>query len=122
MTDIDPAKAADAKILIVDDQKPNVELLQMLLEMAGYRDVTGITDPRLALDLHVKRRFDLILLDIRMPHMDGFEVMKQLSEVTRNDYLPVLVLTAENEEKPASKPSNWVPKTSSPSHLSKPKS
>ena len=93
-------KSANAKILIVDDQRANVELLEMILEMAGYSDVTSVTDPRLVLDLYLERRFDLILLDIRMPHLDGFQVMEQLSAVTRddNDYLPVLVLTAEKEE------------------------
>jgi len=88
----------DAKILIVDDQRPNVELLEMILELAGYNDVTGITDPRLVQDLYLERRFDLILLDIRMPHLDGFQVMEQLSTVVGDDYLPVLVLTAEKEE------------------------
>jgi len=89
---------AKAKILIVDDQQANVELLEMILEMAGYSDVTSVTDPRLVLDLYAERRFDLILLDIRMPHLDGFQVMEQLSAVIRDDYLPVLVLTAEKEE------------------------
>lgn len=87
-----------AKILIVDDLQSNVELLEMMLDIAGYRDVTGITDPRLVLDQHLARQFDLILLDIRMPHMDGFQVMEQLSEAIENDYIPVLVLTAEQEE------------------------
>jgi len=91
-------QGAKAKILIVDDQRPNVELLEMILELAGYSDVTGITDPRLVLDLYLERHFDLILLDIRMPHLDGFQVMEQLSAVIRDDYLPVLVLTAEKEE------------------------
>jgi len=91
-------KSVDAKILIVDDQKPNVELLEMILELAGYSSVTGITDPRLVLDLYLEHHFDLILLDIRMPHLDGFQVMEQLSAVIQDDYLPVLVLTAEKEE------------------------
>ena len=91
-------KSADAKILIVDDQQANVELLEMILEMAGYTDVTSVTDPRLVLELYLERRFDLILLDIRMPHLDGFQVMEQLSAVIQDDYLPVLVLTAEKEE------------------------
>lgn len=90
---------AAAKILIVDDQEANVELLEMMLDLAGYTDVTGITDSRLALDFYKKNRFDLVLLDLRMPHIDGYELLTQLSEVIENDYLPVLVLTAETEHK-----------------------
>ena len=91
-------KNTNATILIVDDQEENVLLLEMMLGKAGYTDVTGITDPRLVLELHQEHRYDLILLDLRMPHLDGFQVMEQLSGAIRDDYLPVLVLTAEQEE------------------------
>jgi len=89
---------ADAKILIVDDQQTNVDLLVSMLEIAGYKDLTGLTDPGRVRDLHLESRFDLILLDLKMPEIDGFEVLRQLSGITVEDYAPVLVLTAVIEE------------------------
>jgi len=87
-----------SRILIVDDNPSNVKLLEAMLEIAGYEDVRGITDPRLVLPLHQEARFDLILLDIRMPHLDGIQVMEQLAGAIDDDYLPVLVLTAEKDK------------------------
>ncbi|WP_085906695.1 response regulator [Kiloniella majae] len=87
-----------AKILIVDDQIANVQLLEMILKKAGYTNITSLTDSRLVADLHQEHGFDLILLDIRMPHMDGFQVIEQLSLQIKNDYLPVAVLTAQQED------------------------
>ncbi|MGO1120614.1 ATP-binding response regulator [Rhodovibrionaceae bacterium A322] len=98
MTQLADKSCANAKILIVDDQKANVELLELMLDLAGYKNVTGITDPTQTYKLHVTQRFDLILLDIRMPKMDGLQVMKQLADVTEDDYLPILIMTAEQEE------------------------
>jgi putative two-component system response regulator len=90
-------QAPGAKILIVDDNPTNVVLLEKILQQEGYTDVHGTTDPRAVKALHLERRFDLILLDIRMPLMDGFEVMEDLAEVIENDYLPVLVPTAQTD-------------------------
>ena len=87
-----------SRILIVDDNPANVRLLEAMLEIAGYEDVRGVTDPRLVLSLHREARFDLILLDIRMPHLDGIQVMEQLAGAIKDDYLPVLVLTAEKDK------------------------
>lgn len=87
-----------AKILIVDDQIANVQLLEMILKKAGYTNVTSLTDSRVVAELHQAQGFDLILLDIRMPHMDGFQVIEQLSLQIKNDYLPVAVLTAQQED------------------------
>ncbi len=89
-----------ARILIVDDTPANVKLLEMLLEQAGYVNVTSVTDPRQVVPLQEKNNFDLILLDIRMPHMSGLEVMaalKKLNHLNHNDYLPILVLTAQTD-------------------------
>lgn len=86
-----------ARILIVDDKPANVALLEAILKGEGYSEVTGVTDPRLVKELYEKWRFDIILLDIRMPHMSGFEVMEQLNEITGDDYLPILVLTAQSD-------------------------
>jgi signal transduction histidine kinase len=86
----------NARILIVDDQVANVSLLQNMLNRIGYNDLLCVTDSREVMR-HVEQfKPDLILLDINMPHLNGFEVMKQLAAVvSRERYLPVLVLTAD---------------------------
>lgn len=87
-----------SRILVVDDTPANLALLQALLEEAGYEHVMIESDPRNVALLHVKHDFDLILLDLRMPHLDGFGVMQQLRERSgEQDFLPVLVLTAQND-------------------------
>jgi len=86
-----------ARILIVDDKPANVALLEAILKSDGYTNVQSVTDPRLVKELHDKWQFDIILLDIRMPHMSGFEVMEQLLDKIEDDYLPVLVLTAQSD-------------------------
>ncbi|MBT7942413.1 MAG: response regulator [Alphaproteobacteria bacterium] len=90
-------KNLSARILIVDDLADNVELLEMMLMAAGYTNITSTTDPTQVLDLYRKWRYDLILLDLRMPVMDGFAIMEALTSAIKNDYLPILVLTAERE-------------------------
>ena len=85
----------DARILIVDDQPANVTLLEDMLEMAGYTQVSSTTDPTEVFALDQQTPFDLILLDLLMPVMDGFEVMEQLKATHADDYLPVLVITAQ---------------------------
>ena len=84
-----------ASILIVDDQKANVLLLEQTLRGAGYTAVTSTTDSREVCDLHRRNRYGLILLDLQMPGMDGFQVMDGLKEIDDDDYLPVLVVTAQ---------------------------
>jgi putative two-component system response regulator len=91
-------KLRGAKILIVDDNPVNIRLLQETVEHAGYSSITTATDPRDVEGLFDSRSYDLILLDIRMPHMDGFEVMDILSKKINDDYLPVIVLTAQTDE------------------------
>ncbi|MGO8732496.1 MAG: PP2C family protein-serine/threonine phosphatase [Terriglobia bacterium] len=85
----------NAKILIVDDQKTNVLLLERILRGAGHAAVTSTMDPREVCELHRQNRYDLILLDLQMPGMDGFQVMEGLKEIETEGYLPVLVITAE---------------------------
>mgnify|MGYP000199267757 CR=1 FL=1 len=87
----------DAEILIVDDKPENVQLLEMMLSYSGYTKVRSTTDSREVLGLYRDNDFDLILLDIRMPHLDGFQVMEQLSDNIKDGYLPVLILTAQND-------------------------
>ena len=89
----------NAKILIVDDQQVNVLLLDRMLRGAGYVSVTSTTNPREVRALHRQNRYDLILLDLQMPGMDGFQVMEELKEVEAGDYLPVLVITAQPDHK-----------------------
>jgi PAS domain S-box-containing protein len=84
-----------ARILIVDDQDANVQLLQQLLADAGYTSVTATMDPREVCALHRKHQYDLILLDLQMPGMDGFQVIEGLKTSVVDDYLPVIVFTAQ---------------------------
>jgi len=84
-----------ANILIVDDIPTNIQLLKKILASAGYENIFSTSDPREALPLYVDNNIDLLLLDIRMPHLSGFDVMEQLKASIPNDYLPIMVLTAE---------------------------
>ena len=84
-----------ARILIVDDQEPNVSLLEQLLGEAGYSGVTSTMNPKEVCALHRKNGYDLILLDLQMPGMDGFQVMEGLKTNDADSYLPVIVLTAQ---------------------------
>jgi len=84
-----------AKILIVDDQEANVSLLAALLAEAGYTSVTSTMKPLEVGALHRRNSYDLILLDLQMPGTDGFEVIEGLKTNDADDYLPVIVLTAQ---------------------------
>lgn len=85
-----------ARILIVDDQDSNVVLLQSILERAGYTRLTGTTDPRTVIPLFAQEAPDLILLDLTMPHLDGFQILELLRErIPAETYLPILILTAD---------------------------
>lgn len=85
----------NASILIVDDQEANVLLLEQVLRSAGYTRITSTMDPQAVRALHQQHRYDLILLDLQMPEMDGFEVMEGLRDIEAGSYLPVLVITAQ---------------------------
>jgi PAS domain S-box-containing protein len=84
-----------ANILIVDDQESNIALLEQVLTEAGYTGVTSTMNPEEVCALHRKNRYDLILLDLQMPAMDGFQVMEALKTNIADRYLPVIVLTAQ---------------------------
>jgi PAS domain S-box-containing protein len=92
---LSPPDILNASILIVDDQEPNVKLLERLLGEAGYANVASTTRPQDVSALYRENRYDLILLDLQMPGMDGFEVMESLKECLAGSYLPVVVLTAQ---------------------------
>jgi two-component system sensor histidine kinase/response regulator len=86
----------NAHILIVDDKVANIELLEDLLEQNGYTNVKSTTDPRQVVGLVASFNPDIILLDLMMPYMSGFEVMEELNKTISIDtYIPILVLTAE---------------------------
>ena len=92
----DPAGLADFRILIVDDQKPILEALTMVLEVSGYKNVQGLDDSRRLLAVFQEFRPDLILLDLHMPHLDGIAALDELAKVIpRDDYLPILMLTGD---------------------------
>ena len=89
------AEIFNASLLIVDDQEANIALLEQVLAEAGYTQVTSTMDPQQVCALHRKNRYDLILLDLQMPVMDGFQVIEALKTNDADAYLPVLVITAQ---------------------------
>lgn len=86
-----------AKILIVDDDPKNVAVIQQVMEMAGYVNIHFTSDPREVCGLYQKIWPDLLLLDLNMPYMDGFQVMEELKKIEQRDYIPILVLTAQTD-------------------------
>lgn len=84
-----------ARILIVDDQVANVQLLQQLLAEAGYTGVETTMDPQQVCPMHQSKPYDLILLDLQMPTMDGFKVLECLNQIEVGGYAPVMVMTAQ---------------------------
>lgn len=87
-----------SKILIVDDEPVNVLLLEHMLESEAYSQVFSTNDPRQVLPMQKDIGFDLILLDIRMPHMSGIDVLKELRAHLGTKFVPVLVLTAQPDD------------------------
>jgi PAS domain S-box-containing protein len=96
---INKQEILNASILIVDDQQANVLLLKDMLHGAGYTCITSATDPYAVCELHRLNHYDLILLDLLMPGMDGFEVLEGLKKIETDAYLSVLVITAQSDNK-----------------------
>jgi two-component system cell cycle response regulator len=94
-----PSDILHGKVLIVDDQKVNVLLLERILSGAGYVSVTSTMNPSEVCQLHSRNRYDLILLDLVMPGIDGFQIMEGLKEIETDGYLPVLAVTADPAHK-----------------------
>jgi CheY-like chemotaxis protein len=84
-----------ASILIVDDLETNVQLLEQILGDAGYTQISSTRQPLEVRELHNKNQYDLILLDLQMPVMDGFQVIARLKADQPDDYLPILAITAQ---------------------------
>jgi len=89
----------NASILIVDDQEANVLLLERMLQGAGYTSVSSTTHPEDVCELHRQKRYALTLLDLQIPILDGFQVIAQLKQIETDSYLPVLVITAQPDQK-----------------------
>ncbi|MCX7171515.1 MAG: response regulator [Proteobacteria bacterium] len=96
---ISTADILRGKILIVDDKEVNIRLLERMLRGAGYDSITSTMDPGEVCELHRNNRYSLILLDLQMPGMDGFQVMEELKTIEEDAYLPVLVITAQPDQK-----------------------
>jgi DNA-binding NtrC family response regulator len=96
---VDPSDILNARILVVDDQQANVQLLEQMLRNAGYVYVTSTRDPTEVCELYQRNRYDLILLDLQMPGFDGFQVMEALEAIETESYVPVLVITAQPDHK-----------------------
>jgi putative two-component system response regulator len=88
----------NARILLVDDEPANVDLLRRLLVRAGFTRIESTSDSREVADLYVRFRPDLILLDLHMPHRDGLAVMDELNQIAEASYLPILMLTGDDTQ------------------------
>jgi len=86
----------DAKVLIVDDNPSNVLLLDKLLKKAGYKNITTTQDSREVISIYKQLKPDVVLLDLAQPYLSGFEVMEQLHEIETENYLPIIVITAQD--------------------------
>jgi len=91
-------KIEDGKILIIDDEPGNVQIFERVLKGAGFSNIASITDSLKAVETYEKFKPDLILLDLKMPNLDGFGVMAALKKVEIETYLPILVLTAQRDQ------------------------
>jgi len=88
----------NSKILIVDDMASNVFLLEQLLIINGFSNIVKLTDSREVLNTFIAIKPDLVLLDLKMPHLDGFEILEQLNAISADDYLSVIVITAQSDK------------------------
>jgi len=88
----------NGKILIIDDESANVMVLEETLKQGGHTSIKSITDPRKALETYKNFQPDLVLLDLNMPHLNGFQVMTQIKEADSENNIPIMVLTAQIDQ------------------------
>lgn len=87
----------DSNIVIIDDHSTNVTLLKKVLQMDGYQNINTFEDPRFFLETCSITFPDLLLLDIMMPYMDGFDIIKEVKKNNQNQLIPTIVITAHND-------------------------
>ena len=87
-----------ARILIIDDQKLHVLLLEKILKAAGYKNILTLTDSRQAMYVLDDYKPDILLLDLKMPYVDGFEIMQQVNQKQKEERLPILLISAEKSQ------------------------
>ncbi len=104
---IDDSEIHKARILIVDNNHVTVELLEKMLTSNGYTSILSTTDSRNAVDLFISFKPDLVLLDINMPYLNGYQVMEQLNEIKQDNYVPILVLTAMHDKETRIQSLEW---------------
>ncbi|MBI3647798.1 MAG: response regulator [Actinobacteria bacterium] len=93
---LDDDRLASARILVIDDEEANVRLMERILHQGGFRNVGTVIDPREVMAVFEQEPPDLLALDLLMPHVDGFELMRRVAErLEPDEYLPILVLTAD---------------------------
>jgi Response regulator containing a CheY-like receiver domain and an HD-GYP domain len=88
----------NSKLLIIDDNFSNALLLEKMLKIHGYNEIKIVTDSRESVSIYNEYKPDLLLLDLRMPYLDGLQVMEALNAIKEDDYLPVIVVTAESDK------------------------
>jgi putative two-component system response regulator len=94
----DAGLSAKMKVLAIDDEPANVALLEAMLLEGGYTRVKTVTDSRLAMEACLGFDPDIILLDLMMPHVDGFSILESVREAAAEAFLPIIVLTADANE------------------------
>src|SRR5438309_367720 len=94
---IKPDNLEEARILIVDDCEDTARTLADLLALRRYRTIHPTTDAAAVCDLHLLNDYDLILLDMHMPRADGLVVMQQLKKMAPDSFLPVIVITGNDD-------------------------
>lgn len=92
------AKYANEKILIIDDDVISNILLENILNNYGFNQIKSINDPRLVSEVFLQYQPDLILLDLEMPHMNGYDVFKKLQRINKKEFLPVIMITMHNDK------------------------
>lgn len=92
---IEHEQILNAKILIVDDEPANIMVLEETLKQGGYDFIKSVDDPRQALKEFQSFKPDVVLLDLNMPHLDGFQVMEQIRNEDPDQQTPIMILTAQ---------------------------